>query len=277
MATLNTRVALDMDNWNLGDPSDGWLGAANSHHFDLHAHGHTYDFGGHGFGYFGFGPFGVPVSGTVQSLTISSHGDTEFTLTGINIGVPGLYGFLAADSFDGLETYLFRNDDSITGSKYDDVLRGFTGEDQIAGGKGADSISGGLGADRMQGGDGADSVVFDTALDSSSVFYDRISDFDSAHDKFVFDDAITGVDAHIVDGRLSNRFFDVNLADATDHNHLLAHHAVLFTPDAGGHAGQTFLIVDLNGDAGYQIGEDAVIQLTDTSHLAGFGMGNFTT
>ena len=42
-----------------------------------------------------------------------------------------------------------------------------------------------------------------------------------------------------------------------------AHHARLFTPDAGTLRDQTFLIVDLNGAPGYQAGADLVLHLVD--------------
>jgi len=278
MATLSTRVALDMDDWNLGDIGAGRLGAHDNQHFTVKGDaGRSYDFGGHGFDYFGIGGFAVPTGGEVQSLTIADSGNTVFTLTGIAIDVETLYGFLAADQFDALETYLFRGDDTIAGSKFGDILRGFTGDDALKGGKGADSLNGGLGADRLNGGDGADAFVFGSALDSTSVVYDRIADFDASADSFVFDHAVTALDADISGGRLSGQHFDADLGDAADDNHLGAHHAVLFTPDAGKHAGETFLIVDLNGDAGYQVAEDGVIQLVDTSHLAGLSAANFTT
>jgi Ca2+-binding RTX toxin-like protein len=278
MATLSTDVALDMDNWNLGNIGDGRLGAHDGDHFAIHGvQQRVYDFGGHGFDYFGFARFSVPTAGEVQSLTIADAGTTVFTLTSISIDVPKLYGFLATDQFDALETYLFRNDDTIKGSGYDDVLRGFTGDDTLSGARGADSLNGGFGADRLAGGAGHDAFVFSSALDSTSVLYDRLTDFDASKDIFVFDRAVTAVDTNIVGGHLTDWRFDVNLANAADGHHLGADHAVLFAPDAGKHAGETFLIVDLNGTAGYQIGEDAVIRLDDTSHLAGLSAANFAT
>jgi hypothetical protein len=43
---------------------------------------------------------------------------------------------------------------------------------------------------------------------------------------------------------------------------------VLFTPDGGNLAGHTFLVVDVNGAAGYQAGQDYVFQLDSGTHLA---------
>ena len=56
--------------------------------------------------------------------------------------------------------------------------------------------------------------------------------------------------------------FNSELAAAVDTDHLAGNDAVLFTPDSGSLAGHTFLIVDLNGAAGYQAGEDLVVNLT---------------
>lgn len=46
---------------------------------------------------------------------------------------------------------------------------------------------------------------------------------------------------------------------------LTAGHAVFFTPDSGSLAGQLFLVVDGNGTAGYQAGQDFVILLANAS------------
>jgi hypothetical protein len=44
-----------------------------------------------------------------------------------------------------------------------------------------------------------------------------------------------------------------------------AHHAVLFKPNSGTLSGDTFLVVDLNGTAGYQSDHDLVIRLIGSS------------
>ena len=55
----------------------------------------------------------------------------------------------------------------------------------------------------------------------------------------------------------------------------LAAHAVLFKPDSGTLHGKTFLIVDVNGVAGYQAGADLVIQLVTPAHLTSIDAGDF--
>ena len=64
-------------------------------------------------------------------------------------------------------------------------------------------------------------------------------------------------------GKLSdNNQFDEQLAAALD-GKLGKNHAVMFDPDSGSlQFGFTFLIVDLNRTAGYQAGEDLVLNIT---------------
>ena len=48
-----------------------------------------------------------------------------------------------------------------------------------------------------------------------------------------------------------------------------------FDPNHGDLHGHTFLIVALNGTAGYQAGQDLVIDITATQHLTSLTTGNF--
>ena len=63
-------------------------------------------------------------------------------------------------------------------------------------------------------------------------------------------------------GTLSTASFDADLGAAVS-GALGAGKAVLFTADAGSFAGRAFLVADGNGLAGYQAGEDYVIELID--------------
>jgi hypothetical protein len=49
---------------------------------------------------------------------------------------------------------------------------------------------------------------------------------------------------------------------------------VLVTPSAGSYVGDTFLVVDVNGLAGYQAGQDLVICLSHAVAIAAFTAGN---
>ena len=86
---------------------------------------------------------------------------------------------------------------------------------------------------------------------------------------------MSGIDSLVAGGMLTKAHFDSNLAAAADAGHLGAHHAVLFTPDSGNLSGKTFLIVDLNGVAGYQAGGDLVIDITGATNLGSLGTGDF--
>jgi len=52
---------------------------------------------------------------------------------------------------------------------------------------------------------------------------------------------------------------------------------VLFTPSSGGYHGDTFLIIDENGVAGYQAGQDLVIELSHIVSVSSLSVSNFET
>ncbi len=148
----------------------------------------------------------------------------------------------------------------------DGILRifgGLTG-DTITGGSGADWIFGGNGGDALRGGSGADVFFYDDAIQSSSTNYDRLLDFNFASDRIQISGQVHDTYASVVSGTLSTASFDANLAAATGAQ-LTGGRAVLFTPDSGTLAGQTFLVVDANGIDGYQAGADYVFQLPNAS------------
>jgi Ca2+-binding RTX toxin-like protein len=131
----------------------------------------------------------------------------------------------------------------------------------IVGGAKGDILKGAGGADTLTGGDGADHFVYGAANESSGATYDTITDFDASKDKIDTTIAVAAVDSAINTGALSIGSFDANLALVLDAAHLAKHHAVVFTADSGTLAGDHFLVVDINGTAGYQSGGDLVIQL----------------
>lgn len=61
-------------------------------------------------------------------------------------------------------------------------------------------------------------------------------------------------------GALSAASFDADIAKAVGQS-LTAGHGLFFTPDSGDFAGEAFLVVDANGKAGFQAGEDIVYHL----------------
>jgi Ca2+-binding RTX toxin-like protein len=119
----------------------------------------------------------------------------------------------------------------------------------------------GLGADHFTGGSGADTFLYSSASQSTSTHYDTITGFNFAADRFDIVPAVTGIDAALATGALNTASFDSDLTTAMN-GHLLAGHAELFTPNSGTLSGQTFLVVDINGTAGYQSGADLVFHMT---------------
>jgi hypothetical protein len=103
--------------------------------------------------------------------------------------------------------------------------------------------------------------------DSTSTDYDTITHFSVTKDAFHLWFAVSGLDANIATGALSTASFDSDLAAAVGATQLGVHHALVYTPDSGSLAGQSFLIVDANGVAGYQAGQDLVIHIDSAATL----------
>lgn len=155
-------------------------------------------------------------------------------------------------------------------------LNGGAGADVLTGGAQSDVIKGGGGADLLNGAAGADTFTYGAVSDSTSTGHDNIVGFDALADKIniaALGITFAGVDAAVTSGTLTANF-DATLAAAIGAAQLDPHHAVLFSPSAGGFAGHSFVIVDINGTAGYQAGQDLVIEITTGAHLTSFGSAN---
>jgi ELWxxDGT repeat protein len=162
----------------------------------------------------------------------------------------------------------------------DNNLTGGSGNDTIYAGSGSSFVTGGGGADLLVAGSGADTIADNAVGDSTSTTHDTISGFNTSLDKIDLLHSLTGVtviNTAVTTGLLSNVTFDANLAHDIGAGQLSAHGAVLFTPSSGGLAGDTFLIIDENGVAGYQASQDIVIQLTHGVSLASLSLSNFET
>jgi len=151
------------------------------------------------------------------------------------------------------------------------------GSDTLIGGSGNDTFDFSTGLANITVGSGQNTFVLGSAASSTSTHYDTINNYDASNDIFQLKFAVAGINTAITSGKLYAAYFDKNLEAAVNSSTLGAHHAVLFTPSAGTLAGQTFLIVDANGVAGYQPGHDLVIDLGTTAHLTNFGLHDFIT
>ena len=153
------------------------------------------------------------------------------------------------------------------------IFYGGEAGDVFLGGAGNDRIYGLGGGDILSGGGGSDIFAYYDAAHSSGADYDVLADFDPGTDRIDLEVSVTGFDAAVQGGTLSSGNFSADLGAAL--SGLGAGHAVYYAPDAGDLAGTVFLVVDANGIAGYQEGEDYVFALAggtleDLSGQTGF-------
>ncbi|HWA90259.1 MAG TPA: calcium-binding protein [Rhizomicrobium sp.] len=169
----------------------------------------------------------------------------------------------------------------LDGGRGDSTLIGGAVKDYLVVGYGHNTLIGGGGHDVIiEGGIPgtlSDTFIYNAVSDSTGVNCDVIDYFNLAHTVFQvsqLNGAVTGVDAAINSGTLSTATFDTDLANAVNAAHLAGHHAVEFTATAGSLAGGVYLVIDVNGTAGYQAGADLVVQLfncTGNLTLGDFG------
>jgi Ca2+-binding RTX toxin-like protein len=223
------------------------------------------------------------VTSTSGVTTLVGDGSTFTNIEAFNIsGGSGNDTFRTAGGADHLFGYV--GNDTLQGMGGNDYLSGGDGDDVLQGGAGDDYMNGGLGNDTMEGGAGADTYGFlshftsfatETAADSTGRWYDTIVGFDAAEDKIDLPSYVMGIDAKITGGRLSLATLAPDLENAITASDLGAHHAALYQAATGDLSSKLFLIIDANGDAGYQQGEDFVIALKDAVHLGSLATTTF--
>jgi hypothetical protein len=161
--------------------------------------------------------------------------------------------------------------DSFNGGNghFNGTILGGNGNDAIEVGKGTSTIYGGDGADFLQAGAGHHSFNYtdvDNSYGSGADNFDTVDDFNAAKDSFNFNfdsGSFDSADFHTINGAaLTDSNFDADLkADIGGQLH--ANSAVLLHISGGEFANDTFLVVDGNGQAGYQAGSDYVVELTN--------------
>ena len=162
----------------------------------------------------------------------------------------------------------------VTGGAADDQLFGGQKSDVLTGGAGDDTLFGAKGADVLEGGTGADE--YGLARPGSGSKFDTFIGFDAQDtDTIAVAFGVDGVDATVNGGELNNGSFEADLSAAIGNGQMAAHHAVLFVPDEGDLAGRIFLVIDQNGNSGYQAGKDHVVELESAEHLGALGVEDF--
>ncbi|HEX2593933.1 MAG TPA: bluetail domain-containing putative surface protein [Rhizomicrobium sp.] len=194
----------------------------------------------------------------VQFIQTGSGVSTSMTTADANVGAGKTLQVDASSFDDSTNTFTFSGT-AETNGKF--LVDGGEGKDTITGGAGDDTLIGNGSSDLLTGGAGADTFSYEEVGDSTSGTRDKIADFDATVDKIDVDLTVTGIDAAVTTGFMRSAQFDSDLA-ARALGHLLANHAILITGDAGNYAGKTFLVIDANGSAGYQAGQDFVMEVT---------------
>jgi hypothetical protein len=166
-------------------------------------------------------------------------------------------------------------DGSATSGKL--VFDGGASTDAFVGGSGANVFNTGSGVETLTGGGTSDRFSFSSVANSTGPTFDTIDSFNALNDHFILGTHVTGIDAAVTTGSLSAGTFNADMTADLGPTQLTANHAVLVTPNAGTYAGDTFLVVDSNGQAGYTAGQDLVIELNGASNLSSLSAGNFYT
>jgi hypothetical protein len=184
-------------------------------------------------------------------------------------GSPDAYNLTTTDSLvpasGTLEIYAVQVTTNVTfdgSNEHDGAFKFFggSGNDIFTGSSGNDFIFGGGGGDLLTGGPGSDTFYYDDASQSTSLGYDKIFGFDENADRIDLPFTVTGFAAP-ASGALSTGSFDSDLANAF--SGLTSHQAGMFTATSGDLAGHTFLVIDADGNQGYQAGSDYVIEIVN--------------
>lgn len=200
------------------------------------------------------GGFGLPTSPTgIDAVTLGAGGDYNLVARDSTVAQGGNMVISGAALGAG-DRVSFDGSAELDGEF---MFVGGGGDDLFFGGAGDDRIFGLGGGDDLKGGGGSDIFVYTGPGDSSGTDYDTLADFDPAADRIDLPGAVSGFGAAIEGGALSTATFNDDLAAVL--GGLAPSQAVWFAPDQGDLAGRIFLIVDGNGQAGYQEGEDFVI------------------
>jgi len=223
--------------------------------------------------------FGATTMINVETLQLSAGHSYNLTTSDATVAA-GATLKVNAKALHGSDQLIFNgsaeHDGSfnVIGGKGNDILTGGDGNDQLSGNAGNDILFGGKGADLLFGGHQHDTFAYTAADQSTSTSFDTISHFSAKADSIDLWFTVDAIDAPVTAGSLSLASFDSDLSTALAG--LGVHAAIVFDPDSGDFAGKTFLVVDANGVAGYQAGQDLVFELDHASHLNHLKLSAFT-
>ncbi|HEX4078922.1 MAG TPA: hypothetical protein VHX61_08635 [Rhizomicrobium sp.] len=200
--------------------------------------------------------FGKTTMVNVENITLDNGYSYDLTLNKATVAT-GQTLTVDASSLGAGDTLTF------TGTKAPGnlVVYGASGgHDTILFGKGGNVFVGDGGEDSISCKKGTDIVVYNQASDSTSTGFDTVSSFKAATDQFSVFSQVTNIDAKYHGGTLDASNFDADLTSDLA-GRLTAGGAILYEAKSGSYAGTEFLVIDQNGVAGYQAGQDLVIEV----------------
>jgi hypothetical protein len=266
-----------------GSGDDVLTGDAADNHFDLSAGGNDSASGGDGNDTFVMGAAFTAadqIDGGNDFDTLSLDGDYS---AGVTLGATTLVNVENITLANGHDYKLTTNDATVAHFAHLAVDASaldsshhliFDGSAEANGGH--FDITSGNGSDTLTGGPAGDEFIY-TGVTLSGATRDTINGFDFAGNDIIDLTRPSGIDTAVTSGALNEASFDSDLATALS-GHLQNGHAILFTPDSGDLAasGDTFLVLDRGiGHAGYQTGEDLVIQLHNPQNVGSFSPLDF--
>jgi len=214
--------------------------------------------------------FGATMITNIQTITLSPDSPTGVASYNIttNDGNVAAGQTLTIDGsalvFPAETNTIVFNGSAETNGSFDII--GGVAADTLIGGAQADTIEGGPGNDILTGGGGANTFVYtssdyggDNTLGGP---VDHITDLDFDQDRIDLPGTVNAIAAAVTTGSISQSGFFTTLSSIIGAGQLPAHDAVLFTANGGDLSGHTFLVIDGNGEAGYQGLGDLVIDVT---------------
>ncbi|WP_218037674.1 M10 family metallopeptidase C-terminal domain-containing protein, partial [Reyranella soli] len=203
--------------------------------------------------------FGSEALSGIERIVLQPGGDFDVTTVEANVG-SGQMLTVAGTTLGTGDSLIFNGSAETDGR--------FT----FRGGAGPNTFTGGNQADTVAAGSGVDTLRYTSAGQSTSTTYDTVGGFDFAQDRLDVAGPVTNT--KLASGALSSgATFDSGLAAALAG--LGDNEAALFTATGGNLNGSTFVVVDQNGLAGYQAGEDLVLRLTNPTNLGLFQTTDF--
>lgn len=246
-----------------------YLGGAGDDAFNLSASGAKFVSGGAGDDTFSFTVAGL------NAKTVVKGGDGVDTLAFTTPGALSTSTFAHVSGIESINLAAGANSLKLTDALVSSALGGAI---TVNGGNGLDTINvsavttasdtvtivGGASSDVLTAGGATDIFGYNLVSESTGPTYDKIAGLNFSIDRFDVSAAagsILAIDLPAT-GSLSTATFNVDLAAGLPAAKLAAHDAALFTASAGTLSGQTFLVIDANGVAGYQANLDLVMNLT---------------